>query len=95
MLEGLEEIEAARGSEGTRFRRAAPHRRDRRELALRAEHRLGSQPDARRAWSPNCCNRRALPIDHFSYESVELLKDIAQRWTDRRRLALAEKRLAA
>ena len=34
-----------------------------------------------------------MPIDHFSYESVELLKDIAQRWANRRSLALAQRRL--
>ena len=31
---------------------------------------------------------------HFSYESVELLKDIAQRWANQRRLEVAERRLA-
>ncbi|MEJ8820571.1 patatin-like phospholipase family protein [Variovorax humicola] len=36
----------------------------------------------------------SVPIDHFSYESVELLNDIAQRWADARRLEIAEKRLA-
>ena len=36
----------------------------------------------------------SLPIDHFSLDSVELLKDIAQRWANRRRLEVAEKRLA-
>ncbi|MET0543108.1 MAG: patatin-like phospholipase family protein [Variovorax sp.] len=35
----------------------------------------------------------SVPIDHFSYESVELLKDIAQRWADARKLDVAEKRL--
>jgi NTE family protein len=35
-----------------------------------------------------------VPIDHFSYESVELLKDIAQRWADKRELEIAERRLA-
>jgi NTE family protein len=36
----------------------------------------------------------SLPIDHFSSDSVELLKDIAQRWGNQRRLEVAEKRLA-
>jgi NTE family protein len=36
----------------------------------------------------------SLPIDHFSSDSVELLKDIAQRWANQRRLEVAEKRLA-
>ena len=35
----------------------------------------------------------SVPIDHFSYESVELLKDIAQRWASRRLLDVARKRL--
>ena len=35
----------------------------------------------------------SLPIDHFSSDSVELLKDIAQRWINRRRLEIAEKRI--
>lgn len=35
----------------------------------------------------------SVPIDHFSYESVELLKDIAQRWADKRELEIAERRL--
>jgi NTE family protein len=36
----------------------------------------------------------SVPIDHFSYESVELLKDIAQRWANQRELSIAQKRLA-
>ena len=36
----------------------------------------------------------SVPIDHFSYESVELLKDIAQRWANHRRLKVANLRLA-
>ena len=36
----------------------------------------------------------SVPIDHFSYESVELLKDIARRWADARKYQIAEKRLA-
>lgn len=36
----------------------------------------------------------SVPIDHFSYESVELMKDIAQRWADKRKLEVAERRLA-
>lgn len=35
----------------------------------------------------------SVPIDHFSYESVELLKDIAQRWIKQRELDIAYKRL--
>ena len=35
----------------------------------------------------------SVPIDHFSSESVELLKDIAQRWADKRELEIAERRL--
>jgi NTE family protein len=36
----------------------------------------------------------SVPIDHFSYESVELMKDIAQRWADKRKLDVAERRIA-
>jgi NTE family protein len=36
----------------------------------------------------------SVPIDHFSYESVELLKDIAERWANNRKLAVAQKQLA-
>lgn len=35
----------------------------------------------------------SVPIDRYSYESVELLKDIAQRWESKRQLAVAELRL--
>lgn len=35
----------------------------------------------------------SVPIDHFSYESVELLKDIAQRWANRRATTVLQKRL--
>jgi Tfp pilus assembly protein PilF len=33
----------------------------------------------------------SVPIDHFSFESVELLRDIAARWADRRELAIARR----
>jgi NTE family protein len=36
----------------------------------------------------------SVPIDHFSYESVELLKDISRRWSERRRVQVLEGRLA-
>ena len=36
----------------------------------------------------------SVPIDHYSDESVELLKDIAQRWAYRRMLKVAEKRVS-
>jgi hypothetical protein len=35
--------------------------------------------------------RILVPIDHFSFESVELLRDIAARWADRRELAIARR----
>jgi NTE family protein len=35
----------------------------------------------------------SVPIDHFSYESLELLKDIAQRWSDKRQLEIAQRQL--
>ena len=36
----------------------------------------------------------SVPIDHFSYESIELLKDIAYRWQQLRKLQVAEARLS-
>jgi hypothetical protein len=33
----------------------------------------------------------SVPIDHFSFESVELLRDIAARWADRRALEIARR----
>jgi NTE family protein len=36
----------------------------------------------------------SVPIDHFSSESVELLKDTAQRWADKREFEVAQRRLA-
>ena len=33
----------------------------------------------------------SVPIDHFSFESVELLRDIAARWADRRELEIARR----
>ena len=36
----------------------------------------------------------SVPIDRYSYESINLLNDIVSRWTLERRLALAEARLA-
>jgi NTE family protein len=35
-----------------------------------------------------------VPIDRYSFESVELLKDIVARWGMRRELAIAKARLA-
>jgi NTE family protein len=36
----------------------------------------------------------SVPIDRYSYESIDLLKDIVSRWRLERRLAIAEARLA-
>jgi NTE family protein len=33
----------------------------------------------------------SVPIDHFSFESVELLRDMAARWADRRELEIARR----
>ena len=33
----------------------------------------------------------SVPIDHFSFESVEVLRDMAARWADRRELAIARR----
>ena len=35
----------------------------------------------------------SVPIDHFSSDSVELLKDLAQHWANRRQLDVAQRRI--
>ena len=35
----------------------------------------------------------SVPIDRYSYESVELMKDLIQRWQTKRQLAVAQARL--
>ena len=94
LLEALEEMEASPAFQ--------------RELGLESLQRIvvvivnsRSAPDTdwdRTARAPGIIAQllqsSSVPIDHFSYESVELLKDIAQRWADKRRLEVAERRLA-
>ncbi|WP_431274322.1 patatin-like phospholipase family protein [Variovorax ureilyticus] len=94
LLEALEEVEASRT-----FQEQVGFKNLRRIVVVVVNSR--SSPDIdwdRRPNAPGIVSQlfqsSSVPIDHFSSESVELLKDIAQRWADKRRLEVAERRLA-
>ena len=93
LLEALEEVEASPA-----YQEQVGLQHIRRIVVVVVNSR--SSPDTdwdRRAIAPGIISQllqsSSVPIDHFSYESVELLKDIAQRWADKRELAIAELRL--
>jgi NTE family protein len=94
MLEAFEEIEAS-----PNFRDDVGYAQLRHIVVIV----VNSRSDPRTDWdlSPKppgfvsqLLQSSSLPIDHFSSDSVELLKDIANRWANQRRLDVAEKRLA-
>ena len=94
LLEALEEVETS-----PTFQREIGFEHIRRIVVVVVNSR--SAPDTdwdRRPLPPGVISQlfqsSSVPIDHFSYESVELLKDIAQRWADKRELEIAERRLA-
>ncbi|MEJ8811507.1 patatin-like phospholipase family protein [Variovorax ureilyticus] len=94
LLEALEEVEASRA-----FQEQVGFKDLRRIVVVVVNSR--SSPDTdwdRRPNAPGIVSQlfqsSSVPIDHFSSESVELLKDIAQRWADKRELEVAERRLA-
>lgn len=94
LLEALEELEASPA-----FQREVGLKNVRRIVVVVVNSR--SAPDTDWDRSPRApgiiaqlLQSSSVPIDHFSYESVELLKDIAQRWADKRELEVAERRLA-
>ena len=94
LLEALEEIEASPA-----FQRAADFESIRRIVVVVVNSRSAPATDwDRQARAPGIVAQllqsSSVPIDHFSYESVELLKDIAQRWADKRELKMAELRLS-
>ena len=94
LLEALEEVEASPAFQReVGLRRHSPHRGGGGQFALGPGHRLGPQARAPGIVS-QLLQSSSVPIDHFSYESVELLKDIAQRWADKRELDIAERRLS-
>ena len=94
LLEALEELEASRS-----FQDQIGFHQLRRIVVVVVNSR--SAPDTdwdRRPNAPGIVSQlfqsSSVPIDHFSSESVELLKDIAQRWADKRELDIAERRLS-
>jgi NTE family protein len=94
MLEAFEEVEAS-----PRFQQAVDFDQLRHIVVIAVNSRSAPSTDWDRSPTPpglvaELLQSSSVPIDHFSYESVELLKDIAQRWSAQRRLKVAEKRLA-
>lgn len=94
LLEAMEEVEASRA-----FQNQVGFKNLRRIVVVVVNSR--SSPDTdwdRRPNAPGIVSQlfqsSSVPIDHFSSESVELLKDISQRWADKRELEIAERRLA-
>lgn len=94
LLEALEEMEASPA-----FQREVGLASIQRIVVVVVNSRSAPATDwDRRARAPGIVAQllqsSSVPIDHFSYESVELLKDIAQRWADKRELEVAELRLS-
>jgi NTE family protein len=94
VLEAFEELEASPA-----FQREMNFDRVRRIVVVVVNSRSAPSTDWDRNPTPpglfaQLLQSSSVPIDHFSYESVELLKDISQRWADNRRLAVAQRRLA-
>ena len=93
MLEAFEEIEASK-----EFQREINFQRMKHIVVIVVNSRSAPSTDWDRSRTPpgmfgQVMQASSVPIDHFSYESVELLKDIAQRWTDKRNLAIAQLRI--
>lgn len=94
MLEAFEEIEAS-----PRFQEAIDFQSLRHIVVIAVNSRSAPGTDWDRSPTPpglvaELLQSSSVPIDHFSYESVELLKDIAWRWAQVRRLKIAEAQLA-
>ncbi|ARN21351.1 patatin-like phospholipase family protein [Piscinibacter gummiphilus] len=94
MLEAFEEIEAS-----PRFQEAIDFQSLRHIVVIAVNSRSAPSTDWDRSPTPpglvaELLQSSSVPIDHFSYESVELLKDIAYRWAQVRKLKIAEAQLA-
>ncbi|MGJ7562243.1 patatin-like phospholipase family protein [Variovorax sp. GB1R11] len=94
LLEALEEIESS-----PTFERQTDFGRLRRIVVVIVDARSAPQTKWDRVpYSPGpvaqLLQASSVPIDHFSYESVELLKDIARRWSERRKVQVLEGRVA-
>ncbi len=93
-LEAFEELEASKN-----FRKQLGFDALRHIVVIVVNSRSDPSTDWDRSSTPpgfvwQLLQSSSLPIDHFSSDSVELLKDIAQRWANQRRLEIAEKRIA-
>ena len=94
MLEAFEQLEAS-----PKFRDAVDISQLRHVVVIAVNSRSAPTTDWDRRPTPpglvaELLQSSSVPIDHYSYESVELLKDMAQRWADRRKLEVAERRIA-
>ncbi|MEO7338755.1 MAG: patatin-like phospholipase family protein [Caldimonas sp.] len=93
MLEAFEELEAS-----ARFRQSVDFEQLRHIVVIAVNSRSAPSTDWDQSPRPpgviaELLQSSSVPIDHFSYESVELLKDIAQRWEAQRKLKVAQLRL--
>ncbi|WPG41061.1 patatin-like phospholipase family protein [Variovorax sp. EBFNA2] len=94
MLEAFEEMEAS-----PKFQQELDFAQLRHVVVIAVNSRSAPSTNWDRSSTPpgfvsQLLQSSSVPIDHFSYESVELLKDIAQRWANRRSLTLAQLRLS-
>lgn len=93
MLEAFEELEAS-----PRFHQEVDFEKMRHVVVIAVNSRSAPSTDWDRQNTPpglasQLLQSSSVPIDHYSYESVELLKDIAQRWANRRKLMIAQLQL--
>ncbi|RYF83283.1 MAG: patatin-like phospholipase family protein [Comamonadaceae bacterium] len=93
MLEAFEQLEAS-----PQFQKELGLERLKHIVVIAVNSRSAPSTDWDRSPTPpgfaaQLLQSSSVPIDHFSYESVELLKDTAQRWANRRLLDIAHKRL--
>lgn len=93
MLEAFEELEAS-----PTFKQQVGFDQLRHLVVIVVDSRSDPSTDWDRSPTPpgflsQLLQSSSTPIDHFSADSIELLKDIAQRWASRRKLDIAEKRL--
>jgi len=93
ILEGLEELEASEA-----YRKEAGVQGARRVVVIVVNSRSAPGTDWDKGESApgfvsQLLQASSVPIDRYSYESVELMKDLIQRWQTRRELAVARARL--
>jgi NTE family protein len=94
MLEMLEQVEAS-----PHYQRELEFDKLKHIVVIAVNSRSAPSTDWDRSPTPpglvsQLLQSSSVPIDHFSYESVELLKDIAQRWANKRRMEVANRRVA-